>query len=146
MLSTPSVLNYKSFDFSSSIVSIAGLRSLNNLRKKQVKQRKQQVSNESEIKRERKEEGEQKGKREIPLAGAPESPSMTLLETRRGREGLENGKAKKVEKQQTKGEGADLTVSRGAPKAGEQRRQLVRARVTATQPSPFPFLNPRHRP
>ena len=80
------------------------------------------------------------------MAGAPESPSITSPETRRGRKGLENRKAKKVEKQPNKGGGADLTVSRGAPEAGKQRRQPVLAHVTAAQPSPFPFSNPHHRP
>jgi hypothetical protein len=36
---------------------------------------------------------------------------------------LEKRKAKKVEKQQNMGEGANLTTSRGAEEAGEQRRQ-----------------------
>jgi hypothetical protein len=73
------------------------------------------------------------------LAGAPELPSTTSMETRRGRGGLEKRKAKKVEKQQNKGGGADLMASRGAEEAGEQRRQpdlAPLARVAATRPSP----------
>ena len=58
------------------------------LRKKQVKQRKQQVSNGLETKRERKEEGEQRGTPEIPLAGAPESPSITSPETKEREKGV----------------------------------------------------------
>ena len=57
------------------------------LRKKQVKQRKQ-VSNGFETKRERKEEGEQRGTPEIPLAGAPESPSITSPETKEREKGV----------------------------------------------------------
>jgi hypothetical protein len=64
---------------------------------------------------------------------------MTSPETRRGIWGLENRKAKKVEKQQNKGGGAYLTASRGAPEAGEQRRQPDLAslvHVAAARPSP----------
>jgi hypothetical protein len=75
------------------------------------------------VKQRKKRGGRKEGDTGVTFAGAPELPSTTSPKTRRGRGGLKKRKVKKVEKQQNKGGGADLTASREAPEAGEQRRQ-----------------------
>jgi hypothetical protein len=67
------------------------------------------------------------------VVGAPKLPSTTSPETRRERWGLEKRKAKKVEKQQNKRGGADLTPSRGDEEA-------PLARVAISSPLGLPHL------